>query len=139
MKGWENPKLFPPKVLRLIPAEQRRALGVAGLTREEALDAARIKSERDLQNIIESYFNLRGVVAVRSRMDKKTRTKKGVPDFMLALRGQAIAIEAKIGDEGLTVDQVKMRDRMTAEPNGWRWITARSLDDVKALVKAALD
>jgi hypothetical protein len=134
MRGWENPKLFPPKVLRLIPAEQRRAFGLAGLTTEEALDAARIKSERDLQNVMESYFNLRGVVASRSRMDKKTRTKKGTPDFLLALHGRAIAIEAKLPGEELTEDQAKMKERMTAPPNEWEWVTAYSLDDVKAVL-----
>jgi hypothetical protein len=129
-----NSKILPDKILRLLSPADRRSLGVAGLTADEALDAARIKSERDLQNQIESYFNLRGVVAIRSRMDKATRTKKGTPDFMLALRGHAIALEAKLPGEELREEQADMKRKMTDEINGWEWVTVNSLDAVKSLL-----
>jgi hypothetical protein len=129
-----NSKILPDKILRLLSPADRRSLGVAGLTADEALDAARIKSERDLQNLIESYFNLRGVVAIRSRMDKATRTKKGTPDFMLALRGHAIALEAKLPGEELREEQADMKRKMTDEINGWEWVTVNSLDAVKSLL-----
>jgi hypothetical protein len=128
-------KVLPEKILRLLSPADRRSLGVAGLTADEALQAARIKSERDLQNLMESYFNLRGVVAIRARMDKKTTTKRGTPDFLLALRGHAIALEAKLPGEELEPDQVKMKAAMTADPNGWEWVTADSLDAVKSLLQ----
>jgi hypothetical protein len=129
-----NSKILPDKILRLLSPADRRSLGVAGLTAEEALGAARIKSERDLQNLMESYFNLRGVVAIRARMDKKTTTKRGTPDFLLALRGHAIALEAKLPGEELEPDQVKMKAAMTADPNGWEWVTVTTLDAVKSLL-----
>jgi hypothetical protein len=133
MRGFES-KILPDKILRLLSPADRRSLGVAGLTADEALDAARIKSERDLQNLIESYLNLRGVVAIRSRMDKKTRTKKGTPDFMLALRGHAVALEAKLPGEELRAEQADMMRKMTDEINGWEWVTVNSLDAVKSLL-----
>jgi hypothetical protein len=131
--GWDS-KLLPDKILRLLSSADRRSLGKAGLTAEEAFDAARVKSERDLQNLIESYLNLRGIVAIRSRMDKKTTTPAGTPDFLLALAGRAVALEAKLPGELLTKDQQAMKDKMSLPPNGWRWITVYSLDDVKTLL-----
>lgn len=135
MKGWENAKLFPPKVLRLLSAADRRSLGAAGLTPEETLLAGRVRVEKDLQNLTESYFNLRGIVAIRSRMDKATRTPVGTPDFLLALRGRAVALEAKLPGEELSDDQETMKARMTADPNGWHWITYSSLDEIKELLQ----
>jgi hypothetical protein len=134
MRGWESSKVLPEKVLRLLSPADRRSLGKAGLTADEALQAARVKSERDLQNLIETYFNLRGVVAIRSRMDKATTTPKGTPDFMLALRGRAVVIEAKLPGEELTPEQEAMKARMTGDPNGWHWLTVYSLDEVKELL-----
>lgn len=131
--AWDS-KLLPDKVLRLLSPADRRSLGKAGLTAEEAVLAGRVKVERDLQNLIESYFRLRGVFAIRSRMDKKTTTPVGTPDFMLALDGEAIAIEAKLPGEELTPEQETMRKILTEAPNGWRWLTVHSLDPIKELL-----
>jgi hypothetical protein len=67
-------------------------------------------------------------------MDKATRTKKGTPDFMLALRGHAIALEAKLPGEELREEQADMKRKMTDEINGWEWVTVNSLDAVKSLL-----
>jgi len=137
--GWDS-KTLPDKVLRLIPAEQRRRFlrGTAGMTADEALNAARVKSERDLQNLIESYFRVRNIVAIRSRMDKATTTPVGTPDFVLALRSRATAIEVKLPGEELEPEQARMKAAMTAGPNEWNWVTVHSLDEVKALVHKSL-
>ena len=132
--AWDS-KILPEKILRLLSPADRRSLGKAGLTAEEALQTARIKVERDLQNLIESYFRLRGVFAIRSRMDKKTTTPVGTPDFMLALDGEAIAIEAKLPGEKLTPEQEAMRKTLTESPNGWKWLTVYSLDPIKELLR----
>jgi hypothetical protein len=135
--SWDS-KILPDKILRLLSPVDRRSLGKAGLTAHEALAVARVKSERDLQNLIESYFNLRGVVAIRSRMDRKTTTPVGTPDFLLALRGQAIALEAKLPGENLSDEQKAMKEAMTGPPNNWRWVTVSSLASVKELLQAAV-
>jgi hypothetical protein len=132
--SWDS-KLLPDKVLRLLSPADRRSLGKAGLTAEEAVLAGRIKAEKDLQNLMESYFNLRGIVAIRSRMDKATRTKTGTPDFLLAIRGRAIAVEAKLPGKDLEEDQQSMKAKMMAAPNNWHWVTAYSMDTVKNLVQ----
>lgn len=132
--AWDS-KLLPDKILRLLSPADRRSLGKAGLTAEEAVLAGRIKAERDLQNLIETYFNLRGIVAIRSRMDKATRTPVGTPDFLLALRGRAVALEAKLPGESLSAEQGTMKDRMTADPNGWHWITVHSMEEVRGLLR----
>jgi hypothetical protein len=135
---WSS-KTLPDKVLRLLSPADRRALGKAGLTADEALQSARVKSEKDLQNLIEAYFRLRGIVAFRSRMDKKTRMRLGTPDFLLALRGEPVAIEAKLPGEPLSDAQVTVHEAMVVEPNGWTYLTVCSLDAVKAFVHDKLD
>jgi hypothetical protein len=130
---WDS-KTLPDKILRLVSPADRKALGKRGLTLCEVFERAKIKSERDLQNLIESYFRLHNVVAIRSRMDKKTTTPTGTPDFMLALKGQAIALEVKLPGEELSEEQKKMKEAMMATPNGWRWITVTDLEAVRQLL-----
>ena len=132
--GWDS-KLLPDKILRLMSAADRREYARGQLTGEEALEAARVRSERDLQNLAERYFRLRGVVAVRARMDKATTTAVGTPDFLLSLAGLGgVAVEFKLPGEELTPEQEAMKLKMTTPPNCWHWVTARSLDDIKQLL-----
>ena len=67
-------------------ADDRRSLGKGTMTKDEALAKAALKSERDLQDLISEYLRMKNIVAVRSRMDKKTTVPVGTPDFVFAVR-----------------------------------------------------
>lgn len=45
---------------------------------------AAVEREGDLQQAIADYCRAKGWYFVRSRMDKRTRTQNGVPDFIIA-------------------------------------------------------
>jgi hypothetical protein len=140
---------LPDKIKRLLSPEDRKTLGKAGETTEEMLRNAAIKTEKDLQNVIEQYFNLKGIVAIRSRMDVPTTNNKGCPDFLVVVRSPdairiqtelgfrvglevyAIAMEVKLPGEKLSADQEEMRARMIYPPNGWRWFTVHSVAEVR--------
>ena len=55
--------ILPERILRLMSVDDRRSLGKAGITKAEVLEKAAVKSERNLQNLIDSYY----VSAVLSR------------------------------------------------------------------------
>ena len=144
--GWTAANL-PDKVKRLLSAEDRKALGKAGETTEEALRRAAIKTEKDLQNVIEQWLRMKGFEPIRARMDVPTTNNKGCPDILLAVRHPevvlgggshavfALAIEVKLPGEKLSDDQEQMRARMIYPPNGWRHVIVYSLDDVIEIIK----
>lgn len=128
--GLDPTTVFPDDFLRRLPAAERAKLGKAGITFEEALAKQEAKEEKDLQNFIEKLFNLRGVIANRSRMDRKKTDKVGWPDFTCSLNGFAVAIEVKLPGKKLDTDQIEVRDKMIAAPNNWQYFIAYSVQDV---------
>lgn len=128
--GFDTSTVFPDDFLRRLPAAERAKLGKAGVTFEEALAKQEAKEEKALQNFIEKLFSLRGVIANRSRMDKKKTDKVGWPDFTMSLNGFSVAIEVKLPGKKLDADQIEMRDKMIAPPNNWQYFVAFSVQDV---------
>ena len=76
--------LLPDNILKRISTSDRKAMGKAGLTSEEAALASDVRSERALQRLINSELTRRQgdgqLVYNWSRMDKKTTCKIGWPD-----------------------------------------------------------
>ena len=147
MRGWENPATFPDKVKRLLSPEDRRTLGKNVATAEEVLARGLVKAERDLQNLIDALLRLKGIVAIRSRMDVATTNNKGTPDFLFAITcpnhlscswsTHAIALEVKMPSEKkkLSDDQTKMRLAMCMEPNAWETYVVESVDEVRQILR----
>lgn len=87
------------------------------------------KAERELHDQIEQWLRMKGVrCIVHSRMDKKTTQKKGVPDFLFVMRGNAFAIEVKVGNNQLTKEQEAWL--VDAAVDGWICRVVRSLDQL---------
>lgn len=65
--------------------------------KSQRIKAANGKSESDIQNDIESYLKGLGHQCwfTRSRMDKATTQRCGIPDFIIILRDKAYALEVK--------------------------------------------
>lgn len=103
--GWK-PEILPNNVLRLLSAEDRKPMGKAGITTEEAQAKADTRREKELQKDMENLLRQRNIFFVRSRMDKRTSTRKGIPDFIIILpRGRALMVEAKVEGGELSQDQ----------------------------------
>jgi hypothetical protein len=97
---------IPDRVLRLMPKEERKPMGKAGVTSAEAQEKQDDRSERELQNQMENWFRLNGIPAFRQRMDKKSNMPKGTPDFLCCVDGWFVAFEVKIGSNTTTLEQM---------------------------------
>jgi hypothetical protein len=122
--------------LKALPDVERRKLGRAGLTAEEAIVRFAAGKERELQKLIANWLLSEGHFFVRPRMDKKTTTAKGTPDFIACIRdaagnGRFLCIEAKAGHGALTPEQASAMAEATA--SGAVYCVARSLENVIAV------
>lgn len=114
--------LISPKILRMMPEEERKRLGKAGLTPEEHQAKTDAKRERELHDRIEALLRIRGITYVHSRMDKPSTIRVGLPDFMFCLPrekgfGIPMAIEVKMPGEEPTPEQVQCMRELIRD--GW--------------------
>lgn len=132
-----NSALLPPNFLKCLTTEDRKALGKAGLTPEEALSKAQNKNERDLQGKIVQLLRLKGIEPLWHRTDKRSHATIGWPDITFATvhRWSGMddfvpsAWEVKFGDGELSIEQNQMLVRLQSPPNGWRVRVIRSVDE----------
>jgi hypothetical protein len=139
------------RILRMMRTEDRKLFGKAGMTSEEAIRKAEIRSERDLQRQIENLLRLKGIEPIRSRMDKATSNNVGTPDFLFAITAKdfnfvqeteehgegridfektvACAWEVKLPGRNLESEQKTMQQAMTTHPNAWTHHVIHSVDD----------
>lgn len=89
--------------------------------------------ERKLQNLIGNYLSLHGIYFESDRMDKRTRGKKGRPDFRVCYRGRFLAIECKAMDGRLSTEQASELARI--RKSGGTACVAMSLEDVQAVFR----
>lgn len=104
MKGWTSTTL-PDKAKMQMLASDRSKLGKAGRTMIEIDAKNEAKSERELQEQIAGLLRIKCIYFVRSRMDRKTTTKVGTPDFLVCLNGRFEGWEIKVGNNGLSDEQ----------------------------------
>lgn len=134
-------KPLPDNILRRMSPQDRKPMGKAGMTSDEALTKAIARSERDLQGQISNWLNLKGIWFYNARMDKKTTAKVGTPDFLLCFTEMVgstefrrpTALEVKFGNGRLSIEQEQTKRRM--EANGWRYHVVRSLIEVIEIVR----
>ena len=128
-----NPRLLPPNIIALIGAPDREQLGI--ITPEMAVKKWSAGEEKKLQDLVRNYVSLNRFAAFGSRMDKRTTRKKGEPDFLLCVSGRFIAVECKAGVNMPTEEQQAQLNLIS--DNGGVVCIARSLDDVRAVVRLA--
>jgi hypothetical protein len=143
-----NPGLLPPSFLRCLSPSDRKSLGKAGMTPEEAIAKQEVKSERDLQQQIANLLRLRNIEFFWQRMDKRTTGKVGQPDFIFSVlgtqtidgeplvEGYSVAWEAKLPTGELSIEQSQMAIRLQSPPNNWHWRIIRSVDEALSELKA---
>lgn len=104
-------KRTPPEVIK---AREQKASG---------------KLEKQLQKDIGQFLGMKGICFFSQRMDRKAGGRKGWPDFTFAIRGHACAVEAKVGDNDLQEDQLKVISEMIL--NGWKVAVIRGISELK--------
>jgi hypothetical protein len=122
---------LPDHFLSKLPPEERKKLGRAGMTSEEAQARYEAKTERELQKQIWQFLRRNQIYFVQPRIDKKTTTRKGTPDFIAACEGAFVAIETKCKN---TKGQLtKEQEEVMAEvlQSGGIYLLVYSLEEVQ--------
>jgi hypothetical protein len=91
--------------------------------------------EKELQGQIRSILGHKGIVAIQSRMDKRTSNQVGTPDFLFAVDGKAVCWECKLPGGKLSPEQERMKELLAHEPNGWTYRVIHSVDEALAELK----
>jgi hypothetical protein len=94
-----------------------------------------LKRERDLQIQIVSWLRIRGHTVLWSAMHRKLTCTVSWPDITFALKGQAVALEAKLPGQKPTEDQRRMMLALICD--GWLVKVVHSLDEARAVVAEA--
>lgn len=128
--------VLPDNILRCLSPTDRKSLGKAGMTAEEALRKMEVKNEGVLQKQIVGLLRLRGIEPIVSHFGKKTRNNLGTPDIIFAAFGIPCAWELKMPKTGRTSDgQTDMAVRLSTPPNSWRHRIIKSVDEAIAELK----
>jgi hypothetical protein len=133
------PKVLGDGFLKALPEPERRKLGRAGITSEEAIVRYSTKKEKDLQGLIWNELHRRGVYVESDRMDKRTSGKKGRADFRCCVKdargdGRWLSLECKVGAGTLTSEQGAEAARLRA--SGGKFVVVRSLEEAIEAVTA---
>lgn len=110
--------------------------GVISKVKNDSNNTSQIKNEKELQKQIYQFLNLRSIFPIWHRMDKRSHCTPGTPDFVFAVRGQAIGIEAKTETGKLSAEQIAAHKMM--ESNGWLIAIVRSIHGLKFFLDVQL-
>jgi hypothetical protein len=121
------PAVLPDSFLKALPEPERRKLGKAGITAEEAIVAYSTKKERELQRLVHNWLLSKELYFESDRMDKRTSGKKGRADFRVCCRGLWLSLECKAGTGTLTSEQGAEAARLRR--SGGKFVVVRSLEE----------
>ena len=92
--------------------------------------------EKDIHADIEDWLKTKGAWYCHSRMDARTTTRRGVPDFLILWSGKFYGIEVKrIGQKAKPHQLGELR---WIEREGGRVGVAHSLDEFKSILGVTL-
>lgn len=127
-------KTLPENILRRMSPEDRAPLGKGFKTSAEAREVCDARSEKELQRLCEAYARQHSIPFFRQRMDRKSNMPIGTPDAFICLRGAFLAVEFKVGTNGLTPEQSACL--MDIQKNGGRIYVIRKFEDFVSVLKA---
>jgi hypothetical protein len=126
--------IIPENFLKLISPANRKALGKAGQTAEEAMAAYSARSEKELQKQICNLLRLRGIIFLNPAMSKKSPLPIGWPDFTIFLDGgKVLFLECKFEGGKLTDEQFIYATRLANR--GYAHHVVRTLREVQDLLQ----
>ena len=106
------PAILTDAFIRTLPEEERKKLGRAGMTQQEAQAKYAAGEERRLQDDIATWLDHEQIYFESDRMDKRTSGKKGRADFRICANGRWLALEAKAGNGTLSSEQAQQGERL---------------------------
>jgi hypothetical protein len=125
------PGVLPNHVLKLMEPADRKALGKAGVTAEEAIAKAEARSERQSQRTFSNWLSLRELYFITPRSDKRSTIKPGHPDFTILAGGRVLFIEMKTPAGRLRYEQEQCIAELIAK--GFPVVIARNeLEAIRA-------
>ena len=89
--------------------------------------------EREIHAEIEAWLKSKGAYYVHSRMDIRTTTRRGVPDFLILWSGSFYAVEVKRPGQKLKMHQIG--ELCWIEREGGRVGIAHSLAEFKSILE----
>lgn len=105
--------ILPDRVLKAMNASERKKLGKAGVTADEAAAKSTAKNEREIQADILQFCRLKGWPYDCPTFGKKTRVSIGRPDIIIALPGGKTAwVEVKMPKGLLSAEQATYLGRL---------------------------
>jgi len=127
---------LPDNILKRMEPSARKSLGKSGRTQKEIREEQGFKLEKDIHNDIDQWLNSKDVIFQHERMDRKTRGRKGWPDFTFCWSHLRLDLEwiHPIGCEvkrpgcSPTREQVEIHERMRR--NGWTVLVVQSLQEL---------
>lgn len=127
-------RFIPPNIAALMNKDDRKEFGLESEPEDaksgEKQNAHDKASEKVLQGLCDSALSLRSIEGLH--LSYKAREKKGWPDLVFAINGQAIAVELKVGKNKLSEDQERVRAALVA--NGWHYYVVRTYDEFVAVL-----
>ena len=129
-------ELTPELVRAMARPEDRKRYGArlhpnALLTYEQCEDKAALKLEREDHKRFISFLERNDYAYAHNRMDRKSTTKRGVPDFIVGL-AVGLAIEFKVGYNKLSDEQEEWARRHVLK--GGKYHIASSYQEGIAIV-----
>jgi hypothetical protein len=122
------PTILPEGFLKSLPEAERKRLGKAGITAEQALQTYRRGQEKELQKQIASYLDLNQIYYETDRIDQKTSGRRGRPDFRICYHGHWVAAECKA--EGCTLEPAQAFEAARLRKSGGHFVLVFRLLDL---------
>lgn len=129
------PAILPDKFLECMTPEDRRKLGRAGITREEAQAKFRRGEEHKLQRLVYNWLNLHQIYFDHDRMDRRTSGKVGRADFRICVPPDGIWLSVECKPVGETLSREQAREALRLRTSGGRFVIAYSLQEVIEAVR----
>jgi hypothetical protein len=120
------PSVLSDGFLKALPVEERRKLGRAGMTSEEAQARYAAGEEKKLQKDIATWLDHEQIYFESDRIDRKTSGRKGRADFRVCVEGQWLSLEAKSETGKLTKEQAAEAARL--RKSGGKFVVCSSLE-----------
>ena len=77
-----DPSKLPDHFVSRLPPEERKKLGRAGMTQEEAQKIYVARTERELQGDVSDWLRANRIPYFSPRFDKRTTVQVGMPDYI---------------------------------------------------------
>jgi hypothetical protein len=133
--------MLPDNILKAMPVEERRKLGKAGMTSDDAQLKLEATSERILQRQINGWLRIQQsegrLIFNWNRSDKRTTCKIGWPDYSIFANQQCLFIEVKFAKGKVSPEQAALHTELALHGFDVRLVTTfeAAINAVKSLIK----